>query len=574
MRCGTIRTMSDFILHEPVPSAIGKALASFEPYVQQLLYNRGITTAPEAARFLAPQYDTELHNPFLLNDMAAAVKRIQLAISENEKVVIYSDYDCDGIPGAVILHDFFTAIGFTNFYNYIPHRHYDGFGLSVKAVNEIVLEHQPSLIITIDCGTTDSEAVAQANKYGVDVVITDHHEPKETLPHAVAIVNPKVGTTYPFTGLCGAAVVFKLVQALIAEGNYTIASGQEKWWLDMVGIATIADMVPLTDENRVLAHFGLTVLRKSRRPGLQQLLRVQKAKQSHLTEDDIGFTIGPRINAASRMDTPEDAFWLLATTDEADAGARVAHLEKLNNERKGAVAVITKDIHKRLKARTEMPAVLVLGNPDWRPALVGLAANKLAEEHNRPVFLWGRDGNGVLKGSCRSGGSISVVRLMEGVSDVFLEFGGHHGSGGFSVREEAIHHLPEALLSAYETLGEAAVVKELPVADMELLLDAIDTTMLRQQRQCAPFGLGNPKPLYVFRNIVPTTVAYFGKAKEHTKLMFSTTGLAKEAIAFFKLPEQFSVTPQVGQPITLLAHLEESFFMGRMQTRLRIVDIL
>jgi single-stranded-DNA-specific exonuclease len=566
--------MSDFILHEPVPPEVGDALASYEPYVQQLLCNRGITTTEAAARFLAPQYDTELHDPFLLHGMSAAVERIQHAISENEKVVIYSDYDCDGIPGAVILHDFFTAIGFTNFFNYIPHRHYDGFGLSVKAIDEIVSEHQPNLIITIDCGTTDIEAVEHAKQQGVAVVITDHHEPKETLPAAVAIVNPKIGDTYPFSGLCGAAVVFKLVQALLVDGKYDVTPGQEKWWLDMVGIATIADMVPLVDENRVLAHYGLMVLRKSRRPGLQQLLRAQKAKQSILTEDDIGFTIGPRINAASRMDTPEDAFWLLATTDEADAGARVAHLEKLNNERKGAVAVITKDIHKRLKVSVTMPDVLVMGNPDWRPALVGLAANKLAEEHNRPVFLWGRDGNGVLKGSCRSGGDISVVRLMEGTTDVFLEFGGHHGSGGFSVREESIHHLPEALLSSYHTLGESAVVRELPMVDMELTLEAINDTMLRQQRQCAPFGLGNPKPLYVFRSVVPAEVLQFGKAKEHTKLTFLTKGRVKEAIAFFQLPDQFSRTPEAGQAVTLLAHLEESYFMGRTQTRLRIVDIL
>lgn len=566
--------MSDFTLSPPVPPTVRDTLAQYPVYLQQLLVNRGITSAEAAAQFLTPNYETGLHNPHLLHDMEKAVTRIQTAISNNEKVVIFSDYDCDGIPGAVILHDFFKAIGFTHFYNYIPHRHYDGFGLSVKAITKMLAEHRPSLIITIDCGTTDVEAVAFAAGNGVEVVITDHHEPKDSLPEAVAVVNPKVGDTYPFTGLCGAAVVFKLVQALLATGRYPIAPGQEKWWLDMVGIATIADMVPLIDENRVLAHFGLTVLRKSRRPGLQQLLRAQKAKQSQLTEEDIGFTVGPRINAASRMDTPEDAFWLLATVDEADAGARVAHLEKLNNERKGAVAVITKDIHKRLKVRANMPEVLVMGNPNWRPALVGLAANKLAEEHQRPVFLWGRDGTGVLKGSCRSGGAISVIRLMEGAPEVFLEFGGHHGSGGFSVQEDAIHHLPEALLASYHMLGAAAIVHELPVADMELTLDAIDSVMLRAQRQCAPFGLGNPKPLYAFRQVVPNEVTLFGKTKEHTKLVFSTHGLAKEAIAFFKRPEQFSRLPEAGQPVTLLAHLEESFFMGRMQTRLRIVDIL
>ena len=190
---------------------------------------------------------------------------------------------------------FFRAAGFTNFYNYIPHRHYDGFGLSVKAVEKIKEEHDPALIVTIDCGTTDLEAVARATELGIEVIVTDHHEPKAELPPAVAVVNPKVGNTYPFTGLCGAAVIFKVVQALMSLKDYGITKGQEKWWLDMVGIATIADMVPLTDENRILAHYGLMVLRKSKRPGLLQLLRKQKASQRHLSEDDIGFTIGPRI---------------------------------------------------------------------------------------------------------------------------------------------------------------------------------------------------------------------------------------------------------------------------------------
>lgn len=565
--------MSIFETRPAITSEAESDLSSFEPWLRQLLFHRGITTAEQAEIFLNPSYDNHLHDPFLLHDMDKAVDRVLQAIKKNQKIIIYSDYDCDGIPGAVVLHDFFTAIGFTNFFNYIPHRHFDGFGLSTKAVKLLNDEHKANLIITIDCGTTDIEAVAEANKLGIDVIITDHHEPKEILPEAVAVVNPKVGDSYPFTGLCGAAVIFKLVQALIAKGDYSIPAGTEKWWLDMVGIATIADMVPLTDENRVLAHFGLTVLKKSRRPGLQQLLRKQKASQKHLTEDDIGFTIGPRINAASRMDTPEDAFYMLATTDEGEAGTRVEHLEKLNLERKSAVAQMTKELHKRLEQIPEKPPVIVMGNPDWRPSLVGLAANKLAEEYNRPVFLWGRDGNGVLKGSCRSGGSISVVTLMNEISESFLEFGGHHMSGGFSVKEEMIHTLSEQMLNAYTALGTKAQISEPLMVDFELKLDDISNSLLRAQRQCAPFGHSNHKPLYLIKSVTPTKVDVFGKTKEHTKLLFDTKGLTKEAIAFFKKPEDFSVLPTTESPVSLLVHLEESFFMGRMQTRLRIVEI-
>jgi single-stranded-DNA-specific exonuclease len=566
--------MSAFEIRPALPKEIDEKLQAYNPLLRQLLYSRGIESGEEAETYLNPSYDEHLNDPFLMHDMEKAVARILRAIANNEKIIIYSDYDCDGIPGAVVLHDFFSAIGFENFYNHIPHRHYDGFGLSEKALLKLKEEHDPALIITIDCGTTDIEAVAVANNLDIDVIITDHHEPKDTLPEAIAVVNPKLGDAYPFDGLCGAGVVYKLVQALIARGEFTIPVGQEKWWLDMVGIATIADMVPLRDENRAFAHYGLAVLRKSRRPGLQQLLRKQKASQQHLTEDDIGFTIGPRINAASRMDTPEDAFFLLATKDEGEAGERLVHLEKLNTDRKSAVAQMTKELHKRLKVDESIPDVFAMGNPDWRPSLVGLAANKLAEEHNRPAFLWGRDGNGEIKGSCRSGGGVSVVKLMEAVPEIFTEFGGHHAAGGFSVREEKIHVFAESLQKAYKELGADASVAEPLLVDMELSLDNINGELLRSQRQCAPFGCENHKPLFLIKDVKPTEVVVFGKGKEHTKLIFDTTGIAKEAIAFFKTPEQFSTVPTDDSTFSLLAHLEESFFMGRMQVRLRVVEIL
>jgi single-stranded-DNA-specific exonuclease len=370
------------------PQELPFSLTNLENRLATLLHKRGVIETVEIEKFLNPSYDDHLHDPFLLHDMDKATERIGQAIQAKEMIVIFSDYDCDGIPGAVVLYDFLTSVGHEKFFNHIPHRHYDGFGLSVSAVEAIKEKHNPALIITIDCGTTDLEAVERAREIGIDVIVTDHHEPKDTLPEAVAVVNPKVGDTYPFTGLCGAAVVFKLVQAMLAQGNYILPRGHEKWWLDMVGIATIADMVPLIDENRVLASYGLKVLRKSRRPGLQQLFRAQKAHQAYLTEDDVGFTIGPRINAASRMDTPEDAFWLLAVKDEGEAGARLKHLESLNKARKTAVAQMTREVHQRLGETADIPPVIVLGNPDWRPSLVGLAANKLAEENNRPAFLW------------------------------------------------------------------------------------------------------------------------------------------------------------------------------------------
>jgi single-stranded-DNA-specific exonuclease len=543
------------------------------PLLAALLARRGLTDPEDVARFLDPRFDEHLHDPHLLHDMDKAVARLRAAITQGERVGIFSDYDCDGIPGAVVLHDFFKSIGFTNFENYIPHRHFEGFGLSVAAV-DVLAKHGVTLIITIDCGTTDREAIAHARSLGIDVIVTDHHEPGVTLPaEAVAIVNPKLGS-YPFTELCGSAVVFKLVQAYIGSGAATLPPGQERWLLDMVGIATIADMVPLRDENRVFAHYGLLVLRKSRRPGLQKLLRRQKLEQRLLTEDDIGFSIGPRINAASRMGEPLEAFYMLAASDPVEAAVRVEHLEDLNGKRKAAVALMTRDIHERLKGHVgELPPVLVFGSPEWRPALVGLAANKLAEEYARPAFLWGRDGNDVYKGSARSGGGVSVVRLMEAAAPIFLEYGGHHASGGFSVNDDFIFTLGEELNRQYQALGAAAVVREELVPDALLTLAEVDEPLVGMLRQLAPFGKGNEKPLFAFSNIVPEQVAVFGKAKEHLKLTFPRGRGSLEAIAFFASPQSFSREPRAGVPLSLLAYVEESYFMNRRQVRLRIVDI-
>ena len=552
------------------PSADVPTIApNHSPLVNRLLQMRDVT---DVRVFLAPDYETGLHDPSLLHDMDRAVSRIKEAMAHEEQIAIFSDYDCDGIPGAVILHDFFKAVGYEKFQNYIPHRHYEGFGLSIGAIDTLHKDGV-TLILTIDCGTSDVEAIAYAKEKGIDIIVTDHHEAPEVPPEAYAIVNPKLGS-YPFTELCGAAVVFKLAQALLKHTEHNLVPGYEKWWLDMVGIATIADMVPLVGENRVLARYGLQVLRKSRRPGLQALLKKNRIDQRYLTEEDIGFTIGPRINAASRMDTPEDAFKMLAATDVVEASAIVDHLEKLNRERKAAVALMTKEIHKRLEHLENMPPVLVMGNPEWRPALVGLAANKLAEEYRRPVFLWGKDGNGVYKGSCRSGGEASVVTLMNAAHDIFLEHGGHHASGGFSVKEEHIFSLGETLNQTYEDLGENVAVSFEEHIDEILSLDAVNHAIVEDIALLAPYGTGNRKPLFAFLDVSPRNVEQFGKASEHLKIIFETNSGLLEAIAFFTDGASFQKNPHTSSTFTLVAHVERSFFMGRQQLRMRVVNIV
>jgi single-stranded-DNA-specific exonuclease len=569
---GTIPDMSAY--HWPEPLATRNAADAHSPLVARLLANRNVPSELIDS-FLNPCYDTGLVSPSLLHDIDAAAERLEQVFKSSEHITIFADYDCDGIPGAVVAHDFLTHIKHEQFTTYIPHRHYEGFGLTVKAIEKI---HQSgsTLIVTIDCGVTDVAAVERANELGIDVIITDHHEPGEVLPPAAAIVNPKLGD-YPFRDLCGAAVLFKLVQHLLARGSdsdrYNAVAGYEKWWLDMVGLATIADMVPLVGENRVLATYGLRVLRKSRRPGLRELLRAAGADQRFLEASDVGFTIGPRINAASRMDAPDDAFAVLTARTPGDATERVRHLEGLNTSRKTAVAQITKALNQNLKGMDIIPDVIVFGDPSWRPSLVGLVAGKLAEQYARPVFLWGTDGNGAYKGSCRGGGGVSVVALMRAASDAFVMYGGHHVAGGFTVAKDQIFTLA-AQLNQAAGQTDARVPKETIVIDAALQLDEVTPLLVRELEQLAPYGMGNHEPIFALRGVRPQSVEQFGKTNEHLKLTFTTESGALEAIAFFSTPSQYALAPVTGHPCTLIAHVEESRFRGRTTVRLRIIDVV
>ncbi len=562
-----------------------------ESFIDSLLFQRGVKTPEEKHNFLNPNYDTHIHDPFLLKDAEKAGKRIVEAIENNEKIVIYSDYDADGIPAGVIFHDFFRRIDFKNFTNYIPHRHDEGFGLNTDAIDKFV-EEKTDLLITLDCGISDVEAVRLARDNGIDVIITDHHEPHGEIPPAFAIVNHKQkDCKYPEKVLCGSGVGFKLIQAILKLNRFNLKEGTEKWFLDMVGIATLSDMVPLTGENRALASYGLMVLKKTPRKGLMRLLQHLKIPQRYLTEDDIAFMITPRINAASRMGVPMDAFRLLSTDNEDEAYIYVEHLDKINTERKSTVSVLVKEVKKIIRERNaDNPRnVIVVGNPQWRPSLLGLVANSLAEEFNKPAFLWGRDGDGVIKGSCRSGGTVSVVDIMNKVpAGVILQYGGHSASGGFAISNEKIHYLDDELNSAFDILQKDFSDSKANITpdyiDMEMRLDEVNWDTYGDIEKLAPFGTGNPKPLFIFKNIKIVAMKGFGKEKNHLQLTFKKdNGQIVNAIGFFMKAEQFKVKDKntdeereikADDTIDLIATMEKSMFGGRVELRLRIVDIV
>lgn len=582
-----------------------------EILLEQLLVQRGYSDPVSRDQFLNPKYES-LYNPLLMHDMEKAVNRIFLALKNNERICIYSDYDADGIPGAVIMHDFFKKIGYENFCNYIPHRHTEGYGLHRAAIEKKHAEYC-TLMITIDLGITAVPEIAFANSLGMDVIVTDHHEPLEKLPEAFAIVNPKLGH-YPDRMLCGAGVVFKLIQALLAasakvtssspaefatikqvsaasQGYFTgVTEGWEKWLLDMAGLATLSDMVPLVNENRIIAYYGMKVLQKTQRPGLVALFERSGISVRNLTETDIVFSITPKLNAASRMSHPEDAFKALATIDRREGIVAAEHLTKLNDLRKKMVAKIMKDVHKRIVARKiagTLGTILVIGDPAWSAGILGIIASKIIEEYRVTVFVWGEEA-GVIKGSVRGIGDISVVTLMQSVSHLFTHFGGHEDAGGFSACRETIHVLETEFCKQYDSIKHEISREGVEIiSDMDLDISDVTINHYRSLRQMAPFGMGNPKPIFAFRNIMIESVRQFGKTTEHLEVIICnplstdqsgnvSKGLRNtiRAISWYATPTSFTHIITAGETITLFAEFDYSVFRGKEELRLMIVDVL
>lgn len=552
----------------------------------KLLDKRGISDVEKAEVFLNPDYDRDLHDPFLMRDMEIACVRIFQAIESGEKIIIYADYDCDGIPGAVVLNDLFKLLNYANYEVYIPQRNSEGYGLNMEALKGFK-EKGAKLLITIDLGITAVEEVAQAKVYGIDTIITDHHLPRVDasqggltpliLPRALAILNPKVDD-YPEKMLCGAGVAFKLAQGFLKKYReyFKVKEGVEKWMLDMAGLATLSDMVPLTGENRAIAYFGMKVLKKSPRPGLQKLLAKMKIEQKHLSEDDVGFMIAPRLNAASRMDDPMRAYELLSTDDPVLAGTLADHLSRINDERKTIVTSIMREVNKKFEKKEEMREVIVVGNPEWKVGVLGLVAGKLCDLYQRPVFVWGKDENDMIKGSCRSEGSVSVVELMTGARDSFLEFGGHEQAGGFTVDNEKIHFLEDVLSESFHKV-KREVSDNPKIHDIQTSLSALHLKNWKDLEKMSPFGLGNHKPVFMFDGAKIEKVKQFGKngSGEHLELVFSDATCRRAvAVSFFSNCDSFKCPVEEGKTVKLLGTFDLSRFRGREELRLRIVDIL
>lgn len=551
-----------------IPEAAAAALGGYHPIVRAILYRQGIETPEAAEAFLSPDFDAATGHPAKMADLERAALMIASAAKAGETIGVFADYDADGIPGAALMSALFKKIGAKAAF-YIPHRNREGFGFSAAGADSL-MERGARLIVTVDCGTADAAAIAYAKEKGAAVIVTDHHEIHGDLPPADAVVNPKrADCPYPEKMLCGSGVAWKLAKEVLAQFPEAAPAGWEKWLLDLAGIATIADMVPLIGENRAIARWGLHVLRKSPRPGIRALCAAAGVEQASLSAEDVGFSIAPRINAASRMGEPELAFRLLDCDDPEEAKALARELSRLNDRRKGVVASIVRAVRERVEAHGEAPAAIVAGDPRWQPSLLGLAASSIADRFGRPVFLWGRgEGADALRGSCRAArGGGSVLAMLEGARAALEVFGGHHAAGGFTVKMDAVDDLPSLLAAAAESI---------PAGDAEIWADAaiapsrVDAALVEALDAASPFGVGNEKPVFLVADARLSGVKFFGDDGAHARL--SVGGVS--AVGFGMGEACRSRGLSAGGTVSLLAEIEKSRWAGRTEIRLRIRELV
>ncbi len=510
---------ADYIWDGPW-SVRGAHLPPHLPLREKLLLLRGLHDGAEREQFLHPDPYSHLGrllgDPSLLPDAAAAVEVLAAAIATGKVVWVYGDYDADGVTGAAILVRGLRQLGATVEY-YIPHRVDEGFGLNERAVH-VLADRGCRLLVTVDCGTSDVEEVALARSFGMDVIVTDHHSPPEQLPEAVAVVNPKRrGCEYPDIRLTGAGVAYSLLRALA----YRLGAGSRMRAGELVQLAalgTIADVAPLLGENRLLVRAGLAAMRRAPLPGLRALLVSSGFSGGEVSETDISFKLAPRLNAAGRMAHAGIACELLLETDPFKTRQLASQLEELNENRRetsdGMLAVATDMVSRGAAFGGD---VLTVYHEQWSPALLGIVAGRLSRLHSVPVIAATRDGEGV-RASARSVAGLDIMRALHGCRHLLTEHGGHSQAAGFSTSLSGLQEVHNHLLAEF-----AGTRKEIPLeVDAELSPEDLSPALANDLAALAPYGSGNPEPLFGLRNVRPRFVRVFGKQRAH--LSFCVTG--------------------------------------------------
>ena len=531
--------------------------AGLGPEAARLLFSRGIKDEDSLSRFLAPSLD-DLHDPYLLHDMDKAVNRIRRAIEHGEFILVYGDYDADGMTSASILKETLEQLG-AECLVYLPNRFTDGYGPNASVYKYFIEQQGISLIVTVDNGVAGHEAIDLAQSMGVDVIVTDHHSLPEVLPDAHAIVHPEhPEADYPFKHLAGCGVAFKLACALLEEVQVEL--------LDLVAIGTIADMVSLTDENRIMVQYGLEILRNTQRIGLQELFEVAGISSSDLTEETVGFQLAPRLNALGRLDDPNPAIDLLTGFDDEGVREIALMIQDKNEERKEIVQAIYEEAKSLVDPNK---SVQVLAKEGWNPGVLGIVAGRLLEELGQTVIVLNIE-DGRAKGSARSVEAVDIFEALDPHRELFIAFGGHAGAAGMTLEVDKLEALSE-LLEAYITeKGLDVATKNNLRLDENLDLDALTIETVKNFERLAPFGMDHQKPVFYIRDFQVENARTMGAGNAHLKLKISKGSANFEVVAFGKgsLATEFAQVKDLELAVTLSVNQ----WNGQTTLQLMMVD--
>lgn len=537
--------------------------------IRNILAGRGITEEKAVQRFLHPDYDDHLHDPFLMTDMRLAVARILLAAERGDKVVIYGDYDIDGITASAVMIEGLAFHGITAT-SYIPDRFEEGYGINLDALRALKASGV-DLVVSVDCGITSVTEAEWARDNGLDLIITDHHAVPAELPQAIAVINPKrPDDSYPFKDLCGAGVAFKVIQAL-QQSTGVPEAGQEKWLLDLVALGTVCDIVTLVDENRVLVAYGLKVMRRTRRPGLRALANVGGIDIATITSQHLGFVLGPRMNAAGRLEHAGRSLELVITKDASRAAQIAQELDVLNAERRATQASVFKEADAMAELYAADP-VLLLPDPGWSHGIVGIVASKLVEKWRKPVLV-AQIMDESTKGSARSLGSFNMIDALRANTGLLTKFGGHFFAAGYTLRTKDIQAFRDGLNGYYVSSGAntSVLIELVPDAALDGITGA-DWQLLEHFELLEPFGAANPEPVLAIRGLKVLQAHKIGKEATHLKLSLQDgSGQTLGAVGFGLSAKYPDLKP--GQRLTALGRLSKNEWQGRASLQLVISEL-
>ncbi len=533
------------------------------PILVRILVNRGLGTASEILDFLAAGSQA-YHNPFLFNEMEKAVVRIKKAIEDKERILIYGDYDADGVTGTALLLLAISTIGGDCSF-YIPNRFTEGYGINNEAIDKAASE-QINLIISVDTGIAANEAAARASELGIDLIITDHHEPPEILPQALAIINPKCADEkYPFIDLAGVGVAFKLAHALLGRVPTE--------YIELVALGTIADMMPLIGENRTIAINGLKQMSSTNILGLERLIQNTGLAGQKLNTYHVGHIIGPRINAIGRLESSDKAVRLFLTNDLNEAEQIVAELEEINRERQQLVRVITDEALAKIEEdKLDAHKVMVVAAENWSTGVVGIVASQIIRSYYKPTIIFNIDEEtGIAKGSARSIKGFNLYEALTEVSEHLLSYGGHPQAAGLSVEVNRIDLLREKLSEvAGDWLSPSDFIPS-EQFDASISIDEIDYDLISTIERLEPHGIGNPRPVFLIENAVVASCQELGKNKQHHKLMLKHNGAPIETLYFNS--DEVCELLKPGARINLLGELSLNEWRGYIKNQIIIRDI-